>query len=267
MESTFTATAVNADNTFALRRPCAGNLVYNGGFAEGLAGWLHDNVSVLPCRFAHSGSSAAGMGVRCNNHSALLAQHIRLPQTETPLFLQLTFHLAGARAHPAALDVKLVWLDEIGTALGAGVSTVVPQWAIGAGACGIWNSYSFVTSQAPDQACFAELRFLKLPGCDSGNFLVIDDVLLTLVPAACAWRDHPLSEMQALEGPMDWPHGHGNEPRRRPYPEPLTTWPGTAGGPPDLPGPCGCCCSCTCCCRGFRSVPEWSAHRHWKQQW
>lgn len=181
--ATFTHVAVNRGNTFGSRGTpryiWVGNLIRNGRFENGLAYWKHKNVRIVSGKETHEGRGAAGLGAfRQNLKSAWMFQPVPLPSSDDPLFLQLFFSVAGFRNRPAPLDVTLTWFDVNFAPIGNGLEIRIHRRAIGNGSVGKWSTYTFISSQVPQEADFAVLHFHKRPGVQSKNFLVVDDVLL-----------------------------------------------------------------------------------------
>lgn len=188
-----THVAVNSGNRLVAAGPgprpepdlCRGNLLQNGGFESGLCGWERRNAMVVTGAFTHSGRRAAALGP-CgrNRRRAFLWQRVRLPSISHGAYL-LSFHLSGRRRAPAPVGLRLTWLDAEGRELGDGLKTFIQPRAVGAAPCGQWTSFAFASDGAPADAVFVRVAFFKGRGCRKGNFLLIDDVLLTAIATVC----------------------------------------------------------------------------------
>lgn len=186
----FTNVAVNRNNILGTRRTsgsvCIGNLVKNGRFEKGLTGWHHQNTRIVSGKETHEGRGAAGLGAhRHNLKSAWVFQCIPLPPVSYPLYLQLFFSVAGFRNAPANLEVTLSWFDPNVELLEHGIRAYIQKRAIGDGSKGQWNTYTFISEQVPQDADFAVIRFCKRPGSQRGNFLIVDDIILTPIMSSC----------------------------------------------------------------------------------
>ncbi|MBE3520155.1 MAG: hypothetical protein IMW97_07660 [Firmicutes bacterium] len=161
---------------FYLTRP---NLVLNGGFEEGLAGWTNvSNVGLEGRPNSHEGLAAAAMGKPNNTLTALMQQDVPICPRR---FYRLILYVAGLLVAPADLTIDLRWLDTTGTDLGTALEgpspVLVPAVTIGAAATGAYRAIVIYTAQAPSTAVAARIILSKAPGAE-GNLVLVDDVLL-----------------------------------------------------------------------------------------
>ncbi len=154
-----------------------GNLVQNGGFEEGLAGWLGAENVGLSSPLCHEGLIAAAMGKPDNTECAQMFQDVPVLAGHT---YKLELSVAGAvTVNPADLIVDVRWVSpcgEIGPALDCGV-LLVQGLTTGWARSGTWKTVVAYTETAPLGADCARLCLIKRPGETAGNYLLVDDVI------------------------------------------------------------------------------------------
>jgi hypothetical protein len=160
---------------FSLKR---GNLVQNGGFEQGLAGWLGAaNVGIVPSALSHSGMIAAAMGKPDGTAPADILQDVPALPRRT---YKCQFFVAGVRPGPADLSVDIRWMcagaGDAGCALECG-PVLVRGVTIGPAALGAWKAVIAYTDAAPPGAEAARIVFSKGPGTAQCNYLLVDDVI------------------------------------------------------------------------------------------
>lgn len=155
-----------------------GNLVQNGGFEQGLAGWLGiANVELAGAPLPHEGLVAAAMGKADNTAEAEMFQDVPVLPRHT---YRLELYAAGAQMRPADLIVDVHWIcgfaGDTGCALTGG-PLVVPGVTTGSAVSGAWKAVSAYTEAAPPGACLARICLRKPPGTATANYLLVDDVI------------------------------------------------------------------------------------------
>lgn len=155
-----------------------GNLVLNGGFEQGLTGWLGvDNVGLVPSALCHEGLIAAAMGDPCANAPAGMFQDVPVLPRRT---YKLQFFVAGVEKNPGDLTVDVRWIcgagGDTGCALEGG-PVLVQGETTGPARLGAWKAVIAYTEAAPHGADSARIVFHREPGCDECNYLLVDDVI------------------------------------------------------------------------------------------
>ncbi len=155
-----------------------GNLVQNGGFEQGLTGWLGvANVDLAGTPSCHEGLVAAAMGKPDNTAEAEMFQDVPVAPRRT---YRLELFVAGARLDPADLVVDVHWVcgsaGDAGCAVGSG-PLIVPGHTTGAALDGAWKAVIAYTEAAPAGAELARIRLRKAPGPVATNCLLVDDVV------------------------------------------------------------------------------------------
>ncbi len=154
-----------------------GNLVVNGGFEQGLAGWAGIcNVGLAGAAFSHEGLVAAAMGKPNNLLEATVFQDVCIAPKRT---FVLKFFVSGAFLNPADLTVDVLWLDSCGNILcsARAAPILVPGETTGPAGRGGYKAIVTYTEQAPFSAVAARILFGKAAGSSCDNFVLLDDVI------------------------------------------------------------------------------------------
>lgn len=157
-----------------------GNLVLNGGFEQGFAGWLGtQNVKLAPSSLCHEGLVAAAMGDPCHDAQAAMFQDVPVLPRRT---YKLQFFVAGAEMDPGDLIVDVRWIcgagGDTGCALEGG-PVLVQGKTTGPAHLGAWKAVIAYTEAAPHGADSARIVFRSEPGCGECNYLLVDDVIFS----------------------------------------------------------------------------------------
>ncbi len=154
-----------------------GNLVVNGSFEQGFAGWCGiDNVGLEGSALSHEGLIAAAMGKPNNLLEAVIFQDVCIVPRRT-FFLR--FFVAGVTSNPADLTVDVLWLDPCGNVISSALTApiFVPAITTGPAGKGGYKAIVSYTERAPVSAAAARLFFHKAPGTVENNFLLLDTVI------------------------------------------------------------------------------------------
>jgi len=156
-----------------------GNLVFNGGFEQGLAGWAGVcNVELESQIHAHEGTIVAAMGKPDNTLAATMHQDVPVIPKCT---YKLQLFVAGVDLAPADLWVDVRWVnavgDDLGTALPTPTPVFVPKTTTGSANTGAFKAVIAYTTQAPFAAVRARILLSKAPGSVESNFLLVDNVI------------------------------------------------------------------------------------------
>lgn len=154
-----------------------GNLVVNGGFEQGLAGWAgHCNVGLVGSAFSHEGLVAAALGKPDNLLEASIYQDVCISPKRTYIF---RFFVAGVSSNPADLTADVLWLDSCGNVICSALdcSIFVPGATTGPTCRGGYKAIVAYTERAPFSASAARILFYKAQGEVCDNFVLLDDVM------------------------------------------------------------------------------------------
>jgi hypothetical protein len=152
-----------------------GNLIYNGGFEEGLEGWkVNEGVDRVyaPEEPSHQGLAAARLGF--SSPYAWLYQDVR--KVCAGYYYQLNCYLiSGSSLGNAPLWITLRYLDRRKNDLGLAIDVMVEQFTLSDHG---YTSFLNISSiPAPPGARYARIGF-EIDTSDSGGHADLDDVSL-----------------------------------------------------------------------------------------
>lgn len=154
-----------------------GNLVVNGSFEQGFAGWSGiDNVGLEGSALSHEGLIVAAMGKPNNLLDAVIFQDVCIVPRRA-FFLR--FFVSCVAPNSADLTVDVLWLDRYGNIISSALTApiVVPGITTGSAGKGGYKAVVSYTECAPASAAAARLLFQKAPGTVEDNFLLLDTVI------------------------------------------------------------------------------------------